>query len=126
MLLSVCIRARRWARVPARPNIRSKVTRGLISIGSGVVGVRPRQRVHVGAGVLRVAAADVAGEVLGRQLDRRKHRVLPICFAITWSIVMPLWTSSAIVRFGIVPLSHAATVVAWPSSGSHSSETIVM
>jgi hypothetical protein len=39
---------------------------------------------------------------------------------------MPLWTSSAIVRFGIVPLSHAATVVAWPSSGSHSSETTVM
>ena len=30
---------------------------------------RPRQRVHVGAGVLRVAAADVAGEVLGRELD---------------------------------------------------------
>src|SRR4051812_26965490 len=38
---------------------------------------------------------------------------------------MPLWTSSAIVRFGIVPLSHAATVVAWPSRGSQSSETIV-
>jgi hypothetical protein len=36
MLLSVFMRARRWALVPARPNIRSKVTRGLISIGSGV------------------------------------------------------------------------------------------
>ena len=49
----------------------------------------------------------------------------PISFAMTWSIVMPLWTSSAIVRFGMTPLSQAATVVAWPSSGSQSSETIV-
>ncbi len=39
MLLSFCIRARRWPAVPARPNIRSKVTRGLISIGSGWVGL---------------------------------------------------------------------------------------
>ncbi len=40
MLRSVCMRAMRWAAVPARPNMRSKTTRGLISIGSGVVGVR--------------------------------------------------------------------------------------
>ena len=39
--------------VPARPNIRSNTTRGLISIGSGVVGDAPRDRVHVGAAVAR-------------------------------------------------------------------------
>ena len=32
------MRARRCGAVPARPNIRSNTTRGLISIGSGVVG----------------------------------------------------------------------------------------
>ena len=59
-----------------RPNIRSNTTRGLISIGSGVVGVCHEMRVHVGAAVAGVAAADVAGEVLGRQLERRERRVL--------------------------------------------------
>ena len=39
MLRSSRIRARRCAAVPGRPNIRSNTTRGLISIGSGVVGV---------------------------------------------------------------------------------------
>ena len=33
-------RAARCAGVPARPNIRSNTARGLISIGSGMVGVR--------------------------------------------------------------------------------------
>ena len=32
------MRAARWAGVPGRPNRRSNTTRGLISIGSGVVG----------------------------------------------------------------------------------------
>ena len=36
---------------------------------------RPRDGVHVGAGVARAAAADVAVEVLGRHLDRRERRV---------------------------------------------------
>jgi hypothetical protein len=31
---------------------------------------------------------------------------------MTWSIVTPMWTFSAIVCFGIEPLSHAATVQA--------------
>jgi hypothetical protein len=45
----------------------------------------------------------------------------PILLATTWSIVMPDFTFSAIVRKGIVPLNHADTVVACPSSGSQSS-----
>ena len=35
---------------------------------------RPRDRVHVGAAEPRRAAADVAGEVLGRELERRERR----------------------------------------------------
>ena len=37
MLLSRCIRRLRWSTVPGRPNRRSNTTRGLISIGTGVV-----------------------------------------------------------------------------------------
>ena len=37
----------------------------------------PRDRVGVGAAVSRRARADVAGEVLGGELERRKRRVLP-------------------------------------------------
>ena len=36
----------------------------------------PGDRVHVGAAVARHAAADVAGEVLGGELERRERRVL--------------------------------------------------
>ena len=39
MLRFRCMRAARCAGVPGRPNSRSNTTRGLISIGSGVVGV---------------------------------------------------------------------------------------
>ena len=63
-------------RCPAARTAARTPTRGLISIGSGVVGVRPRDRVHVGAAVARAAAADVAREVLGGDLDRRERRVL--------------------------------------------------
>jgi hypothetical protein len=38
---------------------------------------------------------------------------------------MPDFTFSAIVLYGTTPLSYAETVVAWPSSGSHSSVTAV-
>ena len=62
--------------VPGRPNMRSNTTRGLISMGSGVVGVLPRNRVHVGTAVGRVAAADPSGEILGGHFERRKRRVL--------------------------------------------------
>ena len=37
MLRSFCCAASRCAAVPARPNSRSNIVRGLISIGSGVV-----------------------------------------------------------------------------------------
>ena len=37
---------------------------------------RPRDRVHVRAAVLRVAPADVTGEVLGGELERRQRRLL--------------------------------------------------
>ncbi len=37
-LLFRFIRVARWAALPARPNKRSNTTRGLISVGSGVVG----------------------------------------------------------------------------------------
>ena len=37
MLLSRCIRRLRCSTVPGRPNNRSKTTRGLISMGTGVV-----------------------------------------------------------------------------------------
>ena len=40
MLSSSSMRARRSGTVPPSPNRRSNTTRGLISIGSGVVGVR--------------------------------------------------------------------------------------
>ena len=40
MLLSSLMRASRSVALPPWPNIRSKTFRGLISIGSGVVGVR--------------------------------------------------------------------------------------
>ena len=42
--------------------------------------------------------------------------------SIVWSMVIPARTFSAMVRKGIAPLNHAATVVACPSIGSHSSE----
>src|SRR5215471_5319770 len=41
-------------------------------------------------------------------------------------MVVPARTFSAIVLNGTEPLSHAATVTAWPSSGSQSSETSVI
>jgi hypothetical protein len=44
---------------------------------------------------------------------------------MTWSIDWPARTSSAIVRFGMLPVSHAATVTACPSIGAQVSETMV-
>src|SRR5262249_62201693 len=41
-------------------------------------------------------------------------------------MVVPALTFSAIVRKGTDPLSHAATVTAWPSRGSQSSEISVI
>ena len=62
------------AACPVPPNSRSNTTRGLISIGSGVVGAGPRDGVHVGAAVPDVARADEAGEVFGRQFEGRERR----------------------------------------------------
>ena len=76
MLRFSCMRWRRSACVPARPNIRSNATRGLVSIGCGGVSDAQEMRVHVGAAVAGHAAADVAAEVLGRHLQRRERRVL--------------------------------------------------
>ena len=45
-------------------------------MGSGVVRVLPRNRIHVGTAVGRVAAADPSCEILGRQFERREGRVL--------------------------------------------------
>ena len=48
---------------------------GLASVGSGVVGRRPGERVHVDAGVAVVAVADHVVEI-GGELQRRQRRVL--------------------------------------------------
>ena len=70
------MRANRSAAVPPSPNSRSNTTRGLISMGSGVVGVRQRNRIHVGATVAAVARADQPGHVFGGQFERWEARVL--------------------------------------------------
>ena len=62
MLLSCCLRARRCAALLPSPNSRSKTTCGLFSIGSGSVGVLPRDGV--------VVRAAVAGAAVQRRLPR--------------------------------------------------------
>ena len=62
-------------RVPPSPNSRSNTTRGLFSVGSGVVGVRPRERVQIGAAVAVLALADEEVQI-DRELERRQRRVL--------------------------------------------------
>ena len=57
------------------PNSRSNTARGLFSIGSGVVGVRQRNRVRVGAAVAGVARADELVR-LERELERRELGLL--------------------------------------------------
>ena len=112
---------------PGRPNIRSKTTRGLVSIGIGVRRRLPRDRVHVGAAVADVAGADVAGEVLGGDLERREHACRsPICLAMIWSSEVPATKSSASVRFGAQPVSHVPVLTACvPCSGRSMFETTV-
>ena len=70
---SVCWRAARSASLLPSPNSFSNTTCGLFSIGSGVVGVLPGDRVRVSAGVARAAAE---GHVFDRKLERRQRRVL--------------------------------------------------
>ena len=89
--LERCALRRRWSRgcsgprarlAPRCPPIRRRRTaartpmRGLISIGSGVVGVAQEIVFMVRAAVAGRAAADVAGEILGRELERRERRRL--------------------------------------------------
>ena len=76
MLRSCASAPARCAGVPGPPNSRSNTTRGLISIGSGVVGVL-HEMVFVYAQLIAAGArADVSREIVGRQLERWKRRVL--------------------------------------------------
>ena len=60
--------------LPPSPNIRSKTTRGLCSIGSGRGRPAPRQRVAVGAAIAAVARARALVARLQRQLQRAELR----------------------------------------------------
>ena len=70
------MRAARCASVPPSPNIRSNTDARVDLHRQRRRRRRPGDRVHVGAAVAGRAGADVAGEVLGRELERRERRVL--------------------------------------------------
>ena len=83
------MRARRSAGVPGRPNIRSKTTRGLISMGSGVVG-ELHEIVFVYAQLNPLVHAPMypVKSVVASSSDGNGVSC-PICAATIWSIVVP-------------------------------------
>src|SRR5262249_58419817 len=120
-----CSWRRRGEGVPGSQKTRRKMMGGLISMGGGVVGVF-KKLVLMYARVWAVphppiqpVKSSVASSSEGSGVS------WPILLAITWSMVVPALTFSAIVRNGTDPLNHAATVTAWPSRGSQSSEITV-
>ena len=115
------VRASRCSGVPARPNIRSNTARGLISIGSGVVGELHEIVLMYAQLNPLVHAPDVPGEVR-RSPIRATGTASPGRSAVRRSdrSSTPARTSSASVRFGVdagQPAGGADRVVAFDDAG---------
>ena len=83
------LRACRCAGVPGTPNSRSKTTRGLVSIGSGVVG-EDHEMVFMYEQLNPVSHAPTY-EVKSSVANSSEGKTVswPICLAMTWSIDTP-------------------------------------
>ncbi len=104
--------------LPPSPKSRSKTARGLFSIGSGVVGVAPADRVHVGAAEAGVAGAGEPGRFQFAVRARPAASAAPGALPRSGRSMTPARKSPPSVGLACTPVRKAGATRPCPPAGS--------